>query len=255
MQENSQQISRYEIKYFVPPQWVDKIKSFIEPYTQLDPYAVNMENNRYLVKSLYFDTPKLDFYYEKVDGLKIRKKLRLRAYNDVFPQSTGFLEIKRRYNNCVIKERTKLSLAEIEQVIDSPVNYAYEQLWGQSNHRSINRFIYNMESLDLEPAILILYDRDAFMGLDDPQVRLTIDYHVRMKYAPQVHDIYTADGLVPITDNRCILELKFNNFMPKWMRQLVQAMRIRPESISKYCMGIDMNLNTYKGLRDAGSIV
>ncbi len=253
MTSSKHHISRYEIKYYVPVEMADHIKNLIGPFVKLDPYAEKVENNRYLVRSLYYDTPDLDFYYEKVDGLKVRKKLRVRTYNDFHPDNIGFLEIKRRYNNCVVKERTKIPITNIDELMKTPVEYVNRFKSSNGKYRSLHRFVYNMTTLNLEPTLLILYDRDAFMDQIDDRARLTIDYNVRMKYAPSHNEIYTNETLAPVTETQCILELKFDEFMPKWMRRLVQKVKIRPESISKYCLGIDGNFNGNKGLTDAGS--
>jgi len=98
---------RSEIKYYVPLEKVADIKKFIKPYVNRDPYSSKQKDHRYIVRSLYFDTPQLDFYYQKMDGLQIRKKLRIRVYNDGHTGEYGFLKIKRKYTNVLIKERTK----------------------------------------------------------------------------------------------------------------------------------------------------
>ena len=227
-------ISRFEIKYFMHKNCEERLKNFIKPYVNIDPYSEKSDNFRYLVKSIYFDTPQLDFYYEKIDGLKIRKKLRIRSYNNVRNKSDGFLEIKRRYDNCVVKERAKLPISKIQDLLDDPF-----QTVDDDQQVPIQRFLYNYQHLRLRPALLVNYDRDAFMDKENNRSRLTIDYNVRVKVNPFIDDIFSDSLLYPITDQYCILELKFNGFMPKWMRRLVQKIKVRPQSISKYCLGID----------------
>ena len=65
------------------------------------------------VSSVYFDTPGLSAYWEKLDGEKIRKKFRLRYYSIDAPGSiqvsSAFMEIKHRLNNLVLKERVALT--------------------------------------------------------------------------------------------------------------------------------------------------
>ena len=82
--------SRYEYKFKIPLDLIDDVRKFILPYTKFDPYLEKHGNQRYTVRSIYFDTPELDFYYEKIDGVKIRKKLRVRTYNRV--SDFAFLE-------------------------------------------------------------------------------------------------------------------------------------------------------------------
>ncbi len=252
MAGNVNHISRFEIKYYVPKDRIDALKAFIRPYVELDPHAVNVPDNRYLVRSLYFDTPQLDFYYEKADGLKVRKKLRIRTYNEYQDDSIGFLEIKRRYNNNVVKERSKFKICSLDDIINSPFDFIQKNRVTNGNDISLDRFVFNLVSLNLEPSLLVLYDRDAYMDMYNERVRLTIDYNVRTLYAPRLTDLFTNECLMPVTDNSCILELKFDEFMPKWMRRLVQVIQVRPESISKYSMGIEGHFNNNKGTYRAG---
>ncbi len=73
---------KYEFKYIVPVSRMDQLREAIRPYVELDPYADMMENHEYTVRSVYFDTSRFDYYYEKIDGYKIRKKIRIRGYNE-----------------------------------------------------------------------------------------------------------------------------------------------------------------------------
>lgn len=87
----------------------------IRKYAAFDPF-VPKNTDHYTVKTLYLDTPDLLYYYEKMDGLKVRKKLRIRTYGD--DHSTAFLEIKRRYIDIVVKERAKYTSKEIRGLIE-----------------------------------------------------------------------------------------------------------------------------------------
>ncbi len=230
---------RSEIKYYVPYDKVEEIKHFIRPYVNLDPYSNKQKDHRYIVRSLYFDTPHLDFYYQKMDGLQIRKKLRIRAYNNNHPaESYGFIEIKRKYTNAVVKERAKYPIPQIDSILSGE-----ETNWLSLKHANgsivLGKFIYNIEKLNLEPVVLIVYDRDAFIGKLDNRERLTIDYKVRACKCDSLNSIYHEDDLIPVTESICILELKFDDYMPKWMRKLIQRIKVSPEAISKYCMGVE----------------
>ena len=97
---------RHELKYYIPERFYPRIVSLIEPYMELDPFAQRQETKSYLVRSLYLDTFDRRFYHEKLAGLHTRKKLRIRGYND--NTSEVFLEIKRRYDNIIVKQRAQI---------------------------------------------------------------------------------------------------------------------------------------------------
>jgi SPX domain protein involved in polyphosphate accumulation len=208
------------------------------PYTTVDPHLMNIEENKYTVRSIYFDTPELDFYYEKMDGLKIRKKLRIRTYNKM--NDFAFLEIKRKFVNCIAKERSKLPFLVIEKLINTPEDSAIEYPQDDYNSRLVSgKFVYNLLKKGLLPILLVVYEREAYIGLADERVRLTIDTDVRAIAEPDLGDILNNNGFVPAIKDVGILEMKFDDIMPQWMKNLVTELDLTKESISKYCLGID----------------
>ncbi len=229
---------RYEIKYYVPLEKVSLIKEFIKPHVDLDPYSVDLVNQQYIIRSVYLDSPELDFYYQKLDGLPVRRKLRVRVYNDYDPNAIGFLEIKRRYSKTIVKERAKYTFAEIEKFLN-PENRDWGILKQINGTLVLSKFLYNINKLELAPVVLIVYNRDAYIGKLDNRVRLTIDYNVRSRKSDDISSIFQDGILIPVVDSQCILELKYDSFMPKWMRELTHELRISPQAISKYCMSIE----------------
>lgn len=232
-------ISRSEIKFFVPQDQIQQIKAYARPYLELDHYARIRKDHRYVVHSLYYDTEDLDFYYEKMDGLKVRKKLRIRTYNEPERETFGFLEIKRRYVNNVFKERIRLPLSQIERIVEKPERRWLDYEESINGRLVLGKFLYNLNHRRLKPTILIRYTREAYLGVVDHRTRLTIDSCVGTSEYPRVQDIFSGTGLLPLTGMEQILELKFDNYMPKWMRNLVQEFNLRQRPISKYCMGVD----------------
>ncbi len=156
-----------------------------------DPYCRERVNNCYTVRSIYLDTPRLLFYYERMDSLKIRKKLRIRAYNSLEPGNPDFLEIKRKYNNNVFKERARVPLDETPNLTNgATLNQAYAE--AMFNERTIiNKFIYLTKRLNLEPKVLITYEREALVGTDDPDLRVTFDMNCAVSLC-QISTIYFA---------------------------------------------------------------
>ena len=240
MMKQPVQKGRSELKYFLTPEMATDVLDFARAHVQHDEYTLEMPNFRYTIRSLYYDSPRLDFYWEKIDGLKVRRKLRIRCYNTLTEKSVAFLEIKRRYGSAVVKEREKYSYNEVVKLMSSPANVwlSYEQ----SNNGSLvlGKWLDNILRWDLEPTILIAYEREAYVGRyeDGNQVRLTIDVDVRGRLTESVDQLYAEDNYTPLTKNLVILELKYDHYMPRWMRGLIQEMNLQQRAISKYCMGI-----------------
>ena len=229
---------RRELKYFIVPELIPDIKTIIAPYVEVDPYAKERENNTYTIRSIYFDTEQFDFYYEKLDGLKIRKKIRVRSYNEYHPEGFAFLEIKRRYNNRILKERSQVPLNQLEQFCIERTNPNGHVDVFSNGSVVMGKFLYNLTKLDLHPSLLVTYEREPYIGAADSSIRVTFDKDVRAIIAPELPDLFIDDGFEFLTNGKYILELKFDGFMPKWMRFLVAELNIRAQSISKYCMGV-----------------
>jgi len=235
---------RRKLKYFIAPELIPQVKELITPYAEMDPFAKEREKYTYTIRSIYFDTINFDFYYEKLDGLKIRKKLRVRFYNEFDPEGTAFLEIKRRYNNQIVKERTKVPLNQLEQICIQRTNPNGHVDVFSNGSVVMSKFLYNLTSLDLQPALLVTYEREPYVGLGDSSIRVTFDKNVRAFISPELEDLFANNGFDFITNGRCILEFKFNGFMPKWMRTAVAELNIRTQSISKYCLGVNVCQNS-----------
>ena len=109
---------RHERKYVLPVEDLDDIRRDLLPHVRLDPYCENRPDHRYTVRSVYYDTRDLRFYYERADGLKTRKKLRIRTYGGPGDKAPAFLEIKRKRRKKTHKERAVIPFAELPGVLN-----------------------------------------------------------------------------------------------------------------------------------------
>ena len=102
---------RFEFKYQMPLDFVEGIIPELLKYMDFDPFAQKFPDHGYTVASLYFDSVGLDCYYQKLAGVRTRKKLRIRFYpeNGLTPETKVFLEIKRKYDAVVVKDRLALN--------------------------------------------------------------------------------------------------------------------------------------------------
>ena len=108
-------MSRFEYKYLVPIKKLSRLRQALSPFVELDKHARN-ESGEYTVHSLYFDTYSLDYYYQKLAGIQHRKKIRIRGYNEQERDSLIFLEIKRKNNMEVLKNRAPLFFRHIRDI-------------------------------------------------------------------------------------------------------------------------------------------
>ena len=72
---------RNEIKYIVRRDVAQKIQNLLKPYFYPDTHTHQHNGDRsYRVRTLYLDTHEFMWYLEKVSGQRLRKKIRVRAY-------------------------------------------------------------------------------------------------------------------------------------------------------------------------------
>ena len=235
-----QSIRRLEYKYFVPYEGLDPLRRRFLINMQHDAFARTMEQFRYTVRSIYLDTPRFLFYQEKIQGVKNRKKLRVRTYNTPIPDAVAFLEIKRKYTNVICKDRVSTSLSDVPRFLDegecAPL---LKEDHTPLDVEALQKFALYVNKLNLRPVVLVSYEREALEGLDDKRLRVTFDLNVRSYPYPDLDEIYREDDMNTINDRCFILEIKFDEWMPWWVRRIVSDFNLRQQPLSKYCEGLD----------------
>ena len=111
---------RLEYKFLVPDEKVEDVLAALTPYLRLDPFAEKTAGNYYTVRSIYLDTRTFRYYKEKIEGYRVRKKVRIRGYNRQTDKSSAFLEIKRKYENYITKNRAPLLYSNLKGYLLQP---------------------------------------------------------------------------------------------------------------------------------------
>ena len=118
-EKSIQEFSRFEFKYILNEGLRNKVEKQIQHFMKYDGYVHSELNNSYFVRSLYFDSPSSFNFYEKIDGIKKRKKFRLRTYDKSYGKSVLFIEQKGRNVNRVFKHRTLIEEKDIDKFYDA----------------------------------------------------------------------------------------------------------------------------------------
>lgn len=233
---------RYEFKYLVPIEQYEALRSAIAPFLRPDEFAAKQPNGIYTVRSIYFDTPGFEMYHTKVEGIAHRMKVRLRGYNCGDEQSPVFMEIKRKYEGPILKNR---SLAPYNIVLQLFRGVAMDSFNGEiSCHDNARRFFYQILSRNLQPVVNIIYEREPLLGNTfDPEndFRLTFDMHLRSVAYPGVDQLFDESGTMFAFPGHFILEVKFNRYCPAWIKPVLEDFKLRKEPASKYIGTIDSN--------------
>ncbi len=230
---------RHELKFYLPLEMMHEIRDFTRAHVHHDPHCASLPEHSYTVRSIYFDTEDLRFYFEKLDSVKIRKKLRLRTYNDAAGDIVVFMEIKRKFGRLGYKERLALPMTRIDDALNGKDPDQVLPDTSYRNRKVLERVRFLMQVKNLRPVVLVTYDREAFIGRSDSRDRVTFDRNIRSLLNPTLDQIFQEKNLKQFEDDCFVLELKFNESMPQWMTQLIRNFNLASGPYSKYCQGID----------------
>lgn len=238
--------NRYEMKFFLDYTTYLSFRAELENYMHLDAY--NITNDLYTISNIYFDTADNHLIRTSQSHPKYKHKLRMRAYGEVNESSIIFLEIKKKYQGLTNKRRASVLLAEAKQYIESnelPLTKTY------LDTQVLNEFDYIYKTDNLVPKLYLAYDRLAFYGIEDSNIRLTFDFNIRSRR----YDLDLSKGdygnlLIGKTD--VLMEIKVPYTIPIWLADLLTKYKLFKTSFSKY--GSEYNLSLKNNIRGDESI-
>lgn len=235
--------NRYELKYLLDWPAYYKIRKEIEPLFKKDPEAG--KTGRYEVISLYYDTPALDFFWEKIEGEEQRVKVRLRTYVHECKEEKRrnetdiFLEIKKRRNRNILKKRVLLN-QEIAHLFLKQGSFEKKYINGLEKQEieTLKEVECLQSVLNLKPTLLISYTREAFVSKDNFPLRMTFDSNVRYRHRDLSLTAKSMDKHV-LFPGHIIMEIKYTEYLPQWLVQIIQSNRCEARSFSKYGTGME----------------
>lgn len=180
----------------------------------------------YQVRSLYFDSIYDDDYFDKINGLECRKKIRLRIYTP--DQDWAKLEVKQKQGAVQVKKSLTVSREMASQLITG--NYSVLLELGDGFPKQLYQ---TLECGLYRAKCIVEYRRNAFVGCAN-NTRITVD--AELKAGRDVQSFWDADpGLHPLLGNPT-LEDKFDGFLLDPYREILGVSRMPELSLSKYEM-------------------
>ena len=182
-------------------------------------------DGQYLIRSLYFDNARDKALREKIDGVNMREKFRIRYYNG--DTTLIHLEKKSRRSGLGTKYSAVLSAEEVRKILDGDID------WMRGCDRPLVQELYcKMRNQGLRPKTIVDYVREPYIYRPG-NVRVTFDYDLRTGL--NCIDFLSADCVtIPAGDAPILLEVKWDAFLPSIIRDAVQTPGIRVEAFSKY---------------------
>ena len=228
--------NRFELKYLVPVEQAAEIRDELAERMDSD---LHSPVGGYGVWSLYYDSPQLRFYWEKIEGLKFRRKLRIRHYGNldgVTDDSMVCVEIKQRVNRVTQKRRIMLPYGVARQLCDDRELVEHSPRERAFIHEVLELVI----RLNLKPTAITGYQREAFVGRDaDTGLRVTFDRRIRGRDRDFHFGTPTPENRFTIPPHLSVMEIKVNERTPHWITDLAARRNLNLIRVSKYVQSIE----------------
>lgn len=186
------------------------------------------QTGEYWVRSLYFDDMQNSALWDKMDGIYIRKKFRMRTYNFL----TDIIMLEKKTKNGLLrgKETIALDPSLVKQILSGDIDWMLND-----DEAIIREMAMDIRTRRLHPVIMTDYSRQALV-FPAGNVRITFDRLITT--GPYNIDIFDENRMpVPVLPpNRIIMEIKYEHILPPHIRGIIQSISAVRESISKYAL-------------------
>ena len=219
--DRSYSVVRTEKKYEMPIVSISVLSGQLRKLMQADTHG---GSRGYAVRSLYFDSIYDDDLFDKINGLEVRKKVRLRLYDPESP--TVKLELKQ-----------KQGTAQMKKTLEIPQNTARAMIAGDYTGLLTLDDDFALELYQLlltnsyRPKCIIEYDRLAFAApVND--TRITVDSDIRVSRDFEAF-FRRQPNYTPIVKHP-VLEVKYNRFLLDRFKLAADLADMPEMSCSKY---------------------
>lgn len=232
---------RFEKKYLVPNVQLEALRERFLPFLRPDTFA-GLEKfgyPEYTVRSIYFDSQDKKTLDEKIAGIEERKKLRIRGYDSFQENAQVFLEVKRKIGNRIYKNRSLIPFSKTDEVLQFGPDAGLTALLHEQNHYDdALRFLYQLKKNNMTPLNLIVYEREAYHGKYNSDLRITFDKNIRSQIFPSIKDLFNESSLTYIWEDHFILEVKyFDPPMPGFVKTIIEDFKLQSQALSKFTEG------------------
>ena len=214
---------RHELKFYVPDLTIEKLRYRLSAVMDTDEHH---DIDGYTIRSLYFDDYFDKCLNENLAGTDDRFKYRIRLYNG----NTDFINLEKKYKYRLMTKKISEAVSK-DEVINCMSDGFYE------GDGSLAAELYAMHHQSgMKPKCIVEYDRVAFT---EPvgNVRITFDMNLRGSADVDRFLDFTEDFTIPVLPaGYHILEVKYDEVLPRHILQLVDMNNLHRQSISKYAL-------------------
>lgn len=181
----------------------------------------------YGITSLYFDDLADSCFRDTLDGHEVRDKYRIRIYNNSLDRIR--LEVKQKKDSRIRKRAKTISPEQMFSLING-------QCIEDSSSAQDPATLFNIaiRTRGLRPKIIVAYERKAYI-FEPGNTRITFDRNVR---ASRRIDWFGQENAVydPVRDMDAVLEVKYDEFIPDFILQMLELGNMQQSAYSKYQM-------------------
>jgi hypothetical protein len=217
---------RHELKYYITEQDYHILRNKLGLILKQDSNSIDQRG--YLISSLYFDNVYDHDLIQKNHGIFRRKKFRIRIYNH--SDEVIKLEKKSRQGEYILKTSASITKDEYQKILN------FDYLFLKEKDKPIYKEFYHyLNSEAMRPRVIVNYVREAYVGVIG-NVRITFDKE--LSFISNTIDLFDTHQVSEevIQYPKMILEVKFDEFLPEYIRQLIQLESHERSAISKYVL-------------------
>lgn len=218
---------RHEYKFLIDEREKAQLYYRLKNLIPLDAHAG--EDGHYWIRSVYFDDYRDSCFYENEDGINERAKYRIRIYN--VSDEKIQLERKSKKNGMTCKESAPLTREQCELLLRGasfPIEDGYAEV--------LKQFLVLVMSRGMRAKTIVEYERIPFIYRLG-NVRVTFDRNITSSM--EVGRFFEKDNLrYPVlAKGQQLMEVKFDEYLPAFIRDNLEIGRLQQTSFSKYYLG------------------
>ena len=220
---------RVEKKYLLTKNEADRLAGTIRLYMHEDNYFKSK------VFNLYYDTPNYDLIIKSIDNPMFKEKLRARSYGGY---NKVFLEIKTKLRgkefNVGHKRRVLMTKSDYRKFTNHKKTAESIVLKTSADKHDLQiarEVDHLMQHFNLEPKILVYYDRESYVGAKSLRITFDRNLHYRdqdLKFVRRKKDpaFFNSEKCI-------IMEVKAHGVLPLWLSRALSESKIFPARFSK----------------------
>lgn len=187
------------------------------------------DNGCYRVTSVYLDDVYRSAYNDKLIGADTRKKYRIRTYD--LSEKLLHFECKYKDRDMTSKRGIWISPGQYHSILKGDYSFVWS---GEYEGTILEDASYSNALALLRPSVIVDYNRQAFIN-PEGNVRFTIDSG--FKAGAFSDDMLSENiGYLPVEDFTAVIEIKYDDYLPSYLEELLGGIELKQESVSKFLL-------------------